>query len=193
VRRAIVTIATAAILTLSACGSLPSPSPTPAEVSVPKRGLKTELPAGWHRAESSLTPRLSDPREVLSVGTFQLRYRRTRCAGVPGSALADLGPTDALVTIQERGKAARPAMWAGFPQRPPHFGPHLGNSFEGAQCVPTGRFTDHWIAFTDGDRHFHVLVAFGPDASEVTRGQAWHILDSLQIDPAVRPDWRASG
>jgi hypothetical protein len=59
--------------------------------------------------------------------------------------------------------------------------------------VPSARFTDHWFAFTDGDRHFHVLVAFGPQAPAAGRREAWAILDSLRIDPRVRPGWRSSG
>jgi hypothetical protein len=51
-----------------------------------------ELPPGRQRATVSLTPGLVDPREVLSVATFPLRYRPTRCDHVPGSALEDLGP-----------------------------------------------------------------------------------------------------
>ena len=79
------------------------------------RGLTVELPPGWQAAPSTLTPKLSDPREVLSVG------------------------------------------------------------------------------FSDGGRHFHVDVAFGPQASPDVRRQAWAILDSLHVDPAVRPDWPSAG
>jgi hypothetical protein len=49
------------------------------------------------------------------------------------------------------------------------------------------------VRLSDADRHFHVLVAFGPDASVAVRDQAWRILDSLQIDPNMPPDWRAVG
>src|SRR5919107_4418998 len=56
------------------------------------RGVTVVLPTGWRRARESLTPALTDPREVLSVATFPLRYRHTQCAQVPGAALLDLGP-----------------------------------------------------------------------------------------------------
>ena len=59
-------------------------------------------------------------------------------------------------------------------------------------CAPNTRFTDHFFNFTDGDRHFDVLVAFGPSASSARQHDAWQILDSLRIDPNVRPDWQAS-
>ena len=81
---------------------------------------------------------------------------------------------------------------SGFPVRPEHFGPGLGGPSEAAACVPTAHFTDHWFTFTDAGRYFHVLVAFGPQASHEVRSQAWKILDSLRIDHSVRPDWRAS-
>jgi hypothetical protein len=59
--------------------------------------------------------------------------------------------------------------------------------------VPGARFTDHWFGFTDGGRHFHVDVAFGPDAPAEVRAEAWGILDSLTVDPRVRPDWQSTG
>ena len=156
------------------------------------RGVTVELPPGWQRASVSLTPDLTDPREVLSVATFPLRYRATRCNHIAGSALEDLGPRDAFVTLLERGLDPG-STWAGFPPRPAHFGPGLGGPSEASACVPSAHFTDHWFGFTDGGRHFHVDVAFGPEAPEAVRRQAWGILDSLRIDPRVRPDWRSSG
>jgi hypothetical protein len=183
----------AALLLLSSCGeetSRPVAATTP--VAVAARGLSVELPTGWQAAPSSLTPNLTDPREVLSVGTYPLRSRQTDCAHMPGSALEDLGPTDALVTVQERGTDPG-ASWTGFPQRPPRFGPELGGPSEASACSPAARFTDHWFRFSDGGRHFHVLVAFGPHASPAVREQAWTILDRLRVDPSVTPDWRSSG
>ena len=111
---------------------------------------------------------------------------------MPGSALEDLGPRDAFVTLLERGLDPS-STWSDFPARPARFGAALGVPSEASQCVPTARFTDHWFGFTDGGRHFHVLVAFGPDAPAEVQRQAWEILDRLRIDPAVRPDWPSSG
>jgi hypothetical protein len=53
----------------------------------------------------------------------------------------------------------------------------------------------HGLSFqlpSDGERHFHVLVVFGPDARKAVERQAWRILDSLKIDPAVQPSWKGS-
>jgi hypothetical protein len=182
--------ALAAALLLAACGGDGAAKPVASKHTA--HGITVTLPAGWQRAPRSLTPHLSDPREVVAVGTFPLRYRRTACAHMPGSALEDLGPRDAFVTLMERGLDRR-STWKGFPKRPKHFGPRLGPGSEAGECVPTARFTDHWFGFTDGGRHFHVLVAFGANASARTRRQATAILDDLRIDPHVRPDWPSAG
>jgi hypothetical protein len=185
-------LALASALLVAACGaqSAATPPPPPQTVTDTAHGLTYQLPPGWQSATASLTPHLVDPREVLSVGTFPLRYRDTDCAHVAGSALEDMGPTDAFVTIEERGLDPG-SSWAGFPPRPTHFGPSLGGPSEASACVPSAHFTDHWFTFSDADRHFHVLVAFGPDTPEAVRRQAWALLDSLRVDPAVRPDWKS--
>ena len=185
-------LALASTLAVTACGEEPASAPLPQLVTDHTHGLAVELPPGWRQATASLTPGLLDPREVLSAATFPLRYQPTGCAHVAGSALDDLGPHDAFVTLQERGRD-RDSTWRDFPPRPAHFGPELGGPSEASECVPTARFRDHWFAFSDGDRHFHALVAFGPQAPIAVRREAWAILDSLRIDPRVRPDWRSSG
>ena len=182
----------AAAVALPACGHRPHAPPPGRAVDEAAHGIAFELPPGWQRATVSLTPRLTDPREVLTVATFPLRYRRTGCAQFPSSALEDLGPRDALLTVQERGLDPS-STWPDFPPRPAQFGPSLGGPSEASACAPGARFTDHWFAFADGDRHFHVLVAFGPAAPAAVKRQAWGILESLRIDPRVRPDWRSSG
>jgi hypothetical protein len=189
-RTALAATALAAALLLAACGG--DDAAKPAASTHTAHGITVALPAGWQRAPRSLTPHLTDPREVVAVATFPLRYRRTLCAHMPGSALEDLGPSDAFVTLMERGLDRR-SSWKGFPARPKHFGPRLGAGSEASDCAPKARFTDHWFGFTDGGRHFHVLVAFGPKASTATRRQARKILDDLRIDPNVRPDWPSSG
>jgi hypothetical protein len=55
-----------------------------------RHGFGVGLPARWYRARRNLTPQLLDPREILSVATYPLRYeRRARCR-IPGC------PTPAL-------------------------------------------------------------------------------------------------
>lgn len=183
-------IAPLAALLLAACGGAGGEQDRPAPVKHTANGLTVTLPAGWRSATRRLTPNLTDPREVLAVGTFPLRYRRTACAHMPGSALEDLGPRDAFVTLMERGRgAAGNAVKA----RPTRFGPRLGGPSEARLCVPTARFADHWFTFADRGRYFHALVAFGPKASAATRRRTWAILDGLTVDPDVRPDWTFAG
>lgn len=183
-----------ALLAAAACGSVDeqrAAAPTSSS-SFEAHGLQVTLPPRWLPAREPLTPGLEDPREVLAVATFPLRYRRTTCTHVAGSALEDLGPDDAFVTLQERGLDAGSA-WLDFPERPAHFGPRLGGPSEASACVPGAHFNDHWFGFTVQGRHFHADVAFGPQASAAARAEAWAILDSLRVDPRTRPDWRSSG
>ena len=161
--------------------------PRPETSTAHGRGVTAQLPVGWRTTRQNLMPNLGDPRLVFVAATYPLQYRERDCAHVPGSALEDLGPTDAFIDLEER---ARPS---GLPPRPAEFGPELGSRSEASECVPQARFLDHWFDFTDNGRHFHVRVAFGPETSAETREEAWSILESLRIDPAVRPDWTGVG
>lgn len=168
-------------LTLAACGGGGHEDAAPKPTTYANHGITVTLPAGWQRAARSLTPDLVEPREVVAAGTYPLRYRETSCSHMPGSALEDLGPRDAFVTLMERprGTASK-----GFPPRPEDFAPRLGGGRAGSDavdCVPNARFTDHWFTFSDAGRRFHVLVAFGPKASAATRSEAAEILDGLRI------------
>jgi hypothetical protein len=79
---------------------------------------RVSYPSTWHRATSSLTPHLSDPHEILTVGTGPLPVGGPRCAQVPVNALEAVGPAGALVSIQER---ARAHVDGGFAPRPNRF------------------------------------------------------------------------
>jgi hypothetical protein len=192
-RRALLVVA---VLALGGCGEAEEIEPRQAapapSVEVSGHGLTVSLPPSWQAATESLTPRLVDPREELAVATFPLRYRQTECAHMPGSALEDLGPGDAFVTVEERGLDPG-STWVGFPARPGRFGPSLGGPSEASACVPSARFTDHWFTFSDAGRHFHVMVAFGPQATAAVQREAWAILDGLRVDASVVPDWRSGG
>ena len=74
-----------------------------------RHGYSLVLPAGWHRARRNLTPQLVEPREILSVATYPLRYqRRARCRipGCPAPALNGFRAKDILLSIQERAHAS---------------------------------------------------------------------------------------
>src|SRR3954466_8073987 len=55
-----------------------------------RHGLSVDLPPGWHRAPGNLTPSLVEPREILSVRSYRLRYKRRSRCGLPGSPLPAL-------------------------------------------------------------------------------------------------------
>ena len=188
-------LALGAVLLGAGCGAVDERAAAPPKARLTwfsAHGLTVAVPPRWRPADESLTPGLGDPREVLAVATFDLQYRRTACAQVAGSALEDMGPDDAFVTLQERGLDPGSA-WSDFPDRPAHFGPELGGPSEASACAPSAHFSDHWFGFTAGGRHFHADIVFGTEASGTTRAQAWGILDSLRVDPQVRPDWLSSG
>jgi hypothetical protein len=153
-----------------------------------QHGLALTLPPGWHRARRNLTPHLIDPREILSVGSYRLRYkRRSRCdvPGCPLPALDGFGRRDVLISIQERRHVRRPVD-AGFaPRRRPfalepmrlHYPP--GARWRCARRV-LGRTT--WTAFTDSGRAFYAFVAVGRAATFATRRDALRVIESLTFD-----------
>lgn len=198
-KRAILLVALCGAL-LAACGEQSSRTAEEAEVSPlawtnyqsAEWGYTVSFPTSWRRAESPVS-RITDPREILALGTFPPRHRPTNCEAFAGSAREDLGPSDAFLTILERG-VDRGAEWLDFPPRPNRFGPTPENA-EGADpaCGDRRRTDGRWLNFTDAGRHFHVLMVFGPDAPPAVRRDAWQILNSLRLDPSAQPDWPASG
>ena len=180
-RRALLLVA----VLLAGCGE---DEPAPAKPAN-GRGITAQLPPGWEATRTNLTPQLADPRQAFAAATYPLRYRRTECANVPGSALEDLGPRDAFVELEERGRGAGGA----FPPRPERFGPGLGTESTSSECVPRARFREHWFEFSDAGRSFHVRVAFGPEAPAAVQDEAWRILDSLWINPDVAVGWKSAG
>jgi hypothetical protein len=157
-----------------------------------KWGYTVSFPPTWQRAERPVTPRLTEPREILSLGSFPLRYRPTNCEAFAGGAREDLGPADAFLTVQERGFDHN-SEWLDFPQRPKRFGPTLSANVAEPTCGDRPGTDVRWFNFTDAGRHFHVLVVSGPDAAPDSRRDAWGILNTLRLDPNVKPDWPASG
>jgi hypothetical protein len=154
---------------------------SPPHQTYTSHGLTVELPSGWRGTRASLTPNLGpDPREVLAVANYPLRYRPHQCAHVPVSALEDLGRSGAFIDLEERKAGADPSE---FPARPAHFGPSLGGPSEAAECAPGTRMSERFFGFTDRGRHLYALVAFGPAASKATRDETWKVLDSLKVGP----------
>jgi hypothetical protein len=158
-------------------------------------GFSVELPSGWTRAAGKITPQITDPLEILTVGTLPIAGADPHGVCEPGSqpALPAFTEQDALVTLQESGRGALRINPLSHPPRPDHFRPESfphGSTF--TDCfVGDLPVEDHWFGFADAGRAFHVLVIIGRAAPRHVRDEAWSILDRLRFDPHVRPDWKA--
>lgn len=156
---------------------------TPADDDRPAReqrgdGVRYLLPGEWHAASRSLTPQLTNPRELLSAGTGSLPAGGG-CAHMPSAALRAMRSQDVLVTVQERLGSPR-----SFPPRPAHFRASGDTRSDALDCAgPRRPFTSYWFGFRDGGRGFHVLVAIGRTASRERAAGAWALLDSLRVAP----------
>jgi hypothetical protein len=144
---------------------------TPPWPTTTKHGVKVTLPSGWFVAQETLTPRLSQPREVLSVATFPLAYAEGRCNHQPDGAAARMTPRDAFITLQERRAGGL------FGPRPARFRPALGSRLY--SCLPATEGL--MFEFSDAGRSFHALVYIGREASQRTKAQAFQILDRMEI------------
>jgi hypothetical protein len=139
-------------------------------------------PSAWHRATRSLTPHLTDPHEILTLATYDLRRsRHPRCAHVPEQAVKDLGDADVLITVQERRGPS------GFPPRRKPTDLGAAAPVEASECAGrSGQIEEHWLTFRDRGRGFHVYVAFGRHAPTTLRDEARRVLDSLAFEAPVR-------
>jgi hypothetical protein len=153
-----------------------------------QHGLSLTVPSGWHRARRNLTPHLIDPREILSVGSYRLRYkRRSRCRvpGCPLPALDGFGRGDVLISIQERRHVRRPVD-AGFaPRRRPFAHEPMRLRYpSGARwrCVRRVLGQTTWTAFSDSGRAFYAFVAIGRAATSASRRDARRVIESLAFD-----------
>ena len=62
--------------------------------------FKISYPRAWRRAPRSLTPGLTDPREILTLSTHEAHPGGIRCRHVPENAMRDMARGDVLLTIQ---------------------------------------------------------------------------------------------
>jgi hypothetical protein len=140
-------------------------------------GVTYRVPAGWHVAARSLTPHLTNPRELFTAGTGRLADGPGRCAHVPSAALAAMRPNDVLVSVQERFGSPR-----AFPARPSRFALPASSANDAAECAgPRRSFAASWFGFRDRGRGFHVIVAVGHSAPQARVRQALEILDSIRL------------
>ena len=177
------TAAALALPALPACGDDGGAEPSTVHQR-PAMGYSLTIPDGWHRAAHSLTPTITDPVEMVSLATAPFERGEGVCR-----ALDRVVPSGAVVTIQERlhGGAGTPT----FPPRPAEFRPRPaveGNSAWSwcgrRDSEPPLPIDHYWFGFSDRGRAFHVLVAFGEEAPEAMRAEAFALLDSLRLAPA---------
>lgn len=160
-------------------------SPTPqATTELDRDGIVVTYPNDWDLASEILTPTLTDPREILAIGTYPLRPGGSSCAQYPMNAIEDLGPTDALIWLTERQEVSPDA-----PSRPSEFETWLSAApvDESSDCLSVPKdFVHHYGEFTDAGRGFAVYVAYGASVAQQTLSELWGVLDGMHITPSGR-------
>ena len=158
-------------------------------------GYEVTYPAEWTVAHENLTPWLSSPTEILSLGTFPLRVSehpddgfRLFDAPIAPVALQDMRSDDVFISLQESGGGSAGSTG----NRPDHFGP-LGCDESIYGCRPLKElpaalreapFRAWWIPFKDAGRAFYLFVAIGTDVTPELHHQAWEVADSISFEPA---------
>lgn len=153
-----------------------------ARITDERHGYSVALPAGWYRARRNLTPELTDPRELLSVATYPLRYkRRARCriSGCPTPALNGFGPTDILMSIQERvhARTTPEDVAIDLERRQTGLGAGAGS------CTRDRVGWYAFEAFAEAGRSLYVLVVVGKRAPARERADLKRLLASLHFSP----------
>ena len=154
-------------------------------------GVTVEYPSSWQVADGQLVaPIRGDPSpQILALGTFAMASDELECQGsscsarcpeLPNRALQAIGPTDALIWVDE----LLMADIANYPTRPDEF---VRLPFAAADPPPRDcRHHDIQpgkVSFSDGTRAFTVWVALGAEATDQTKSEALAIMNSLQLQP----------
>jgi hypothetical protein len=176
---------------------LGSATPTPTVYRDDQHGLSVTVPTGWQVAAEPLNTWVSDPHEILSMGTYALRPGGDAVidAQVPSHAVEDMGPSDIFVWLNERTPPDKRQ-----PDRPSEFSPEAlcqsGSPAGGSRdCVPglaqgIEGIRAWWTSFQDNGRGFYLFVGMGEQAytDPARQQQAWDVLDSLSFDAAPTGD-----
>ena len=155
-----------------------------------KDRLRVTLPADWHRASDRATKRLSRVEaNLLAVGTFPIRPRpEDACSDAVDEPRVDVGPTDALVVVEEDVRARadlarkRPRFRL-LKQVAPPGEPRRARTgvFPAWNCRNEVGVLGLWeMSFADGGRVFGVSAIIGKAATEKTRSETLAVLNSLQ-------------
>ncbi len=153
------------------------------------RGFRVRVPPGWRVSPRNLTPGLSDPREILAMGTGPMPPNVG--GNLPTRTMTNLGSRDVILSVQERSTGSgHPDLdlpggasdATSFPPRPDHF--RLGDRPSWVQPEPgdgTRQARFWWRGFAEADRRFYVLVGVGANATPQRRRQIEAVADSLQF------------
>jgi hypothetical protein len=152
-------------------------------------GFSAFVPSGWRRSAARLVPKLLDPREILSLGTFPMAVGGGgNCGREPIAAIARMRTGDALVSIQEYGIDAPAPSRAGAPGAlPPRRAGAQGLGLR-REIRPSGERVAAgealWSAtlpFADRGRRFDALVYVRGDPAPARLGQIRSILARLRL------------
>jgi hypothetical protein len=147
--------------------------------------LQIKYPPDWNVAAAVLTPQLTDPHEILALGTFTMAPADHNCAHIPVNALEQMSPTDAFIWITERTGTDNDPAW-NFGPRPTSIDPTSGTDANGgdlAACLNHPLLgTARAVSFDDHNRHFTITYAIGDDATQRRRADVLVTLNSFQVN-----------
>jgi hypothetical protein len=177
-----VAVALIAGFLLSSCGDdeRGSAAATTTRFSDERRGFEITYPHSWNRAGIVLTPNLSDPVEILSVGTVRpvANTPSSACAQNPVETMARVGPRDVFFTILERTNQVSGEMRPG----PPQLDAVVPDDSELPACLAREvPFKTYWMPFTMGGRGFYASAAVGDDVTPEVRAELQAALDSFHV------------
>ncbi len=155
-----------------------------------KDRLRVKLPADWHRARDRATDRISPVEgNLLAVGTFPIRPRpEAACSDEVAEPRVDVGPTDALIVVEEDVRARadlarkRPRFRLLTQVAPPGE-PRRARTgvFPAWNCRNQVGNSGLWeTSFADRGRVFSVTAIIGKAATEKTRSTTLAVLNSLK-------------
>jgi hypothetical protein len=151
--------------------------------------VRVKLPADWHRGSDRATHRVSLMADILlAVGTSSIRPRPgAACSDAPDEPRVDVGPTDALIVVEEDVRARadlarkRPRFRL-LKQVAPPGQPRRARTavFPSWHCRSgLGISGLHETSFADGGRVFSVTAVIGKAATGKTRSETLAVLNSL--------------
>lgn len=153
-----------------------TPPPPIDSTAVPENPVSVDLPAGWIGKDDPV-PSSSGPRVVAAFGTWDFQTGG-ECG--PEPALGDLPADGALVWVIEY---ADPLYSGDFYSSGPGFSIDLQTPPARWECAAAA--PSRMYPFRVGGRFFEIHVAFGPEASAETIGQANGVITSLRAEPAA--------